>query len=109
MRDAQCCVMVKTAPTPPLEVAKADLLFEFVGSRAQCASAAWQYRRADEIQCWPQALKTNIWLVLLRPLATRSAAIPLVGFPRASNLDVPDGRARGQNAKTTALPHPHAT
>src|SRR6202008_4842960 len=28
--DAQCCVMVKAAPTPALEVTKANLLFEVV-------------------------------------------------------------------------------
>jgi hypothetical protein len=51
-----------------LKVAKADLLFELVVVRAQCASAAWQYRRAHGSQWSPKGVE-NQYLVgrLLAP------------------------------------------
>src|SRR5215468_4936206 len=44
--DAQCCVMVKAAPTSPLEMAKANLLFEVM---VVALNAPAQFDHIDEL------------------------------------------------------------
>ena len=94
--------MVEAAPASPFEVAEPNLLFEFLVVALNAPAQLGGVDELMEARCSPEALRTNIWSVPPRPPATRSAATPLAGSQRASNLDARHERARGQSVRTTA-------